>query len=278
MQRTVKKNTRHLDLENFTVVFLDQTYCQNQDNSQRCYNKKGTKNIKIQPTTRLSLNALGVQAINGKSFVSFLNNTKTFEMMKFMITITIQNIENKELKSKLEKIIYNENLELENILDTVNAEENYEKLLLALEILSEKNNTFKKLFERLLKNPLNFKTKSNQILENLQKAMLLGYFMDKNLQHQLIMEKPIEIILDNYSVHHAIAFTELCNILNIDLIHLPPYSPKYNPIEQVWRTIKAKISRKFITSIEKLKFIFENEFKQVIDNESYWKNWLWKFL
>jgi len=259
-------------------VFLDQTYCQNQDNSQRCYNKKGTKNIKIQPTTRLSLNALGVQAINGKSFVSFLDNTKTFEMMKFMITITIQNIENKELKSKLEKIIYNENLELENILDTVNAEENYEKLLLALEILSEKNNTFKKLFERLLKNPLNFKTKSNQILENLQKAMLLGYFMDKNLQHQLIMEKPIAIILDNYSVHHAIAFTELCNILNIDLIHLPPYSPKYNPIEQVWRTIKAKISRKFITSIEKLKFIFENEFKQVIDNESYWKNWLWKFL
>jgi len=39
------------------------------------------------------------------------------------------------------------------------------------------------------------------------------------------MEKPIAIILDNYSVHHAIAFTELCNILNIDLIHLPPYSP-----------------------------------------------------
>ncbi|MBR0369628.1 MAG: hypothetical protein IJH63_02750, partial [Methanobrevibacter sp.] len=52
-----------------------------------------------------------------------LDNTKTFEMMKFMITITIQNIENKELKSKLEKIIYNENLELENILDTVNNKE-----------------------------------------------------------------------------------------------------------------------------------------------------------
>ena len=259
-------------------MFLDQTYCQNQDNSQRCYNKKGTKNIKIQPTKRLSLNALGVQAINGNSFVSFLDNTKTFEMMKFMVTITIQNIENEELKSKLERIIYNEDLELDNILNTVNIEENYKKLLLALEMLSGKSNTFKKLFKRLMKNPLNFKTKSNQVLENLQKAMLLSYFMDKNLQHQLIMEKPIAVILDNYSVHHAIVFTEICNILNIDLIHLPPYSPKYNPIEQVWRTIKAKISRKFITSIEQLKFIFENEFKQVIDNESYWKNWLWKFL
>ena len=113
-------------------MFLDQTYCQNQDNSQRCYNKKGTKNIKIQPTTRLSLNALGVQAINGKSFVSFLDNTKTFEMMKFMITITIQNIESDELKTKLEKILYNKDLELENILNTVNTKKNYEKLLLAL--------------------------------------------------------------------------------------------------------------------------------------------------
>ena len=168
-------------------MFLDQTYCQNQDNSQRCYNKKGTKNIKIQPTKRLSLNALGVQAINGNSFVSFLDNTKTFEMMKFMVTITIQNIENEELKSKLEKIIYNEDLELDNILNAVNIKENYEKLLLVLKMLSEKSNTFKKLFERLMKNPLNFKTKSNQVLENLQKAMLLSCFMDKNLQHQLIM-------------------------------------------------------------------------------------------
>lgn len=67
------------------------------------YQKKG---IKIQPTTRLSLNALGVQSINGKSFISFLYNTKTLEMMKFMVTITIENIENEELKSELEKIIY----------------------------------------------------------------------------------------------------------------------------------------------------------------------------
>ena len=34
--------------------------------------------------------------------------------MKFMITITIENIENNELKSKLKKIINNEELLLEN--------------------------------------------------------------------------------------------------------------------------------------------------------------------
>ena len=259
-------------------MFLDQTYCQNQDNSQRTYHKKGTKNIKKQPTERISINALGVQSINGNSFISFLDNTKTFEMMKFMITITIENIENNELKSKLKKIINNEELLLENILDTINEEENYNKLVLTLKRLSERSNTIKKLCQRLEKNPLDFKTKSKTVLENLQKGMLLAFFSNKELQHELIIEKPIAVILDNYSVHHAIFFIELCNVLNIDLIHLPAYSPKYNPIEQVWRTIKATISRKYITSMPQLKYLFLTEFKKVVDKTSYWENWVDKFL
>ena len=199
-------------------------------------------------------------------------------MMKFMITITIENMENNELKSKLKKIINNEELLIENILNTVNKEENYNKLVLTLNNLSERSNTIKKLCQRLEKNPLNFKTKSNAVLENLQKGMLLAFFSDKELQHELIMEKPIAVILDNYSVHHAIFFTELCNILNMDLIHLPAYSPKYNPIEQVWRTIKATISRKYISSMPQLKYLFLTEFKKVVDKSSYWKNWVEKFL
>ena len=43
-------------------------------------------------------------------------------MMKFMITITIENIENNELKSKLKDIINNKELLLENILNTINKE------------------------------------------------------------------------------------------------------------------------------------------------------------
>ena len=257
---------------------MDQTYCQNQENSQRTYHKKGTKNIKVQPSERISINALGIQSINGNSFLSFLDNTKTFEMMKFMITITIENIENDELKSELKKIINNEDLLLENILDTINDEKNYNKLLPTLKNLSERNKTIKILCRRLEKNPLNFKTKSNPVLENLQKGMLLAFFSDKELQHKLIMEKPIAVILDNYSVHHAIFFTELCNVLNMDLIYLPAYSPKYNPIEQVWRTIKATISRKYISSMSQLKYLFLTEFKKVVNKSSYWENWVGKFL
>ena len=63
-----------------------------------------------------------MQAINKKPSTSYLDNTKTLEIMKFMVTISIQNIENEELKSKLERIIYNEDLELDNILNTINIE------------------------------------------------------------------------------------------------------------------------------------------------------------
>ena len=221
---------------------------------------------------------MGVQAINGKSFLSFLNNTKTFEMMKFMITIVIENSKNQKLKSKLEEIINSEELDIDNILDTVNNEKYYNRLIITLETLSQRSKTMEKLYQRLAKNPLNFKTKSKSVLENLQKVMLLSFFLDETLHQELITEKPKAIILDNYSVHHALLFTELCIELNIKLIYLPPYSPKYNTIEQVWRTIKAKISRKYITSLEQLKDIFKTEFEKVVDNPSYWKNWEEKFL
>ena len=198
--------------------------------------------------------------------------------MKYMIKLLVENISNENLKLKLIEISDNEDLTLDNILDTINKEENYDQLLISLEDLSKCSKTFKNLYVRVKNNPLTMKTKSKSVLDNLQKAMLLSYFYDKSLKHQLIIEKPMAIILDNYSVHHALPFTKLCNFLNMDLIYLPPYSPKYNPIEQVWRTIKATNSRKFISSIELLKHSFEKEFYNVVDNESYWKNWEKKFL
>lgn len=274
----LKKNTEFIDLRYYILSFLDQSYCQNQDNSQKCYEKKGVKNTKKQPSNKISVNAIGVQSVNGNSFISFLNNTKTFEMMKFMITIIIQNSNNEKLIQELNQIINMEELKIENILDTINKEENFFRLLNTLKPLSYENKTIKKLCDRLKKNPLEFQTKSKAVLEDLQKGMLLTLFSDEELQNKLQLEKPHAIVLDNYGVHHAIHFTELCKQLNITLIHLPSYSPKYNPIEQVWRTIKAIISRKYITSVDQLKNTFKTEFEKVVDNESYWKNWLKDFV
>ena len=198
--------------------------------------------------------------------------------MKFMVNVTINNLNNGELKSKLENIINNNDFNKEKILNTINQEKNYHQLLIALKDLYKDNKTFENLYKRVKKNPCCLKTKSESVLENLQKAFLLSFFYNKKLPTDLIKEQPIAVVLDNYSVHHALTFKKICDFLNMDLIYLPPYSPKYNPIEQVWRTIKARISRKYITSIEVLKNTFYNEFMKVIDNSSYWDSWCEKFV
>ena len=135
--------------------------------------KKGKKNTKRQPTEKISINVAGIQSVNGNSLISFLENTRTFEMMKFMTTAKINNIKNEKLKEKLEEIINNEDLLLNNILDTVNNDKYYSNLLDTLEFLSKESKTMAKLYKRVKKNPLNFKTKSKVVLEDLQKCVLL---------------------------------------------------------------------------------------------------------
>lgn len=152
-------------------------------------------------------------------------------MMKFMINVVIKNLTNNKLINKLTKILNNNDLEIKNIINTVNIGSNYNILLKTLEDLAPINKTINELYQYVKNNKYRIKTKSKTKLENLQKTMLLSYFYDKELQYELIMEKPIAVILDNYKVHHAIVFTKLCDILNMDLIYLPPYSLKYNPIE-----------------------------------------------
>lgn len=34
---------------------------------------------------------------------------------------------------------------------------------------------------------------------------------------------------------------KFCELLNIKLLYLPAYTPKYNPIKQVWKSIKRII-------------------------------------
>ena len=50
----------------------------------------------------------------------------------------------------------------------------------------------------------------------------------------------------------------------MNLIYLSPYSPQFNPIEQVWKTCKIEIKRQYYESKEKLeKFFVETYFKVI---------------
>nr|WP_305512831.1 transposase [Methanobrevibacter sp. V14] len=97
--------------------------------------------------------------------------------------------------------------------------------------------------------------------------------------NNLQKERKIVAILDNYSVHKAKLVIQASKILNIKLIHLPVHSPHLNPIEQVWKSIKKKhIGNYLFDTIESMEEQFEKEFYRTINNDSYYKNWIKKFI
>lgn len=47
------------------------------------------------------------------------------------------------------------------------------------------------------------------------------------------------VVMDNMRTHHSKAVKKVINELQINVIYLPPYSPDFNPIENMWSKIKA---------------------------------------
>ena len=87
-----------------------------------------------------------------------------------------------------------------------------------------------------------------------------------------------EIILDNFSSHHAAKTKETASNLSIRLVFLPPYSPDLNPIESIWKSIKKVISRDFIKDVDHLKFIIKRNFEVFSSRLSFARKWIKKFL
>ena len=108
-----------------------------------------------------------------------------------------------------------------------------------------------------------------ELLDNLE-SMNIGGLMDS--------EKEIVIILDNYKPHHNTQFKKFCELLKIKLIYLPAYMPQYNPIEQVWKSIKRLIYDPTIKDKNELIIIFTEEYYKIIYNKTFYEKWMEKFL
>ena len=57
--------------------------------------------------------------------------------------------------------------------------------------------------------------------------------------------KPIYLILDNASYQKCLIVRELADELGIHLVYIPPYSPKLNLIERLWKFVKGKLRTKY---------------------------------
>lgn len=64
-------------------------------------------------------------------------------------------------------------------------------------------------------------------------------------------DKPLVIVLDNYSVHKSARFQEerqRWRAANVDLFFLPSYSPELSGIEPLWRDVKQHRMRRLSRS------------------------------
>lgn len=91
-------------------------------------------------------------------------------------------------------------------------------------------------------------------------------------------DRPVVMVLDNASNHHATAVTDKARELDITLAFLPPYSPKLNPIEQIWKCVKREISQHFIVDLDELFWLIEEVFHEKARTGKYAESWKAKFL
>lgn len=83
--------------------------------------------------------------------------------------------------------------------------------------------------------------------------------------------------MDNARIHKAQITKIVADILNINLIYLPPYCPFLNPIENVWGDVKREIYKHDYNTLNELIDIFRDEFYKIVDNTSFFENWSIKF-
>jgi transposase len=117
-------------------------------------------------------------------------------------------------------------------------------------------------------------TKKRKIYGN----YILNILENSNIKEYMSKERTIHLFLDKYSSNRSNLVKKVAQLLNINLIYLPPYSPHLNPIEQIWRLIKRELKHHYIYSKEHMEHIVKKEFYKNVLNFSIVENWYEKYI
>jgi len=220
---------------------------------------------------RFGINATGIQGINCKSAIYFNHRNNAVNFSINLCEYSILRFKNPIVIKKLLKAINDPELDETNI-----------KLKFLLPIITKKehealinendNINFKKLKNLCKKYNINY-YKINKV----RKEILIKNLSDKKLMEMIKDERKLNLIMDNAQIHKAEVTKIVANILNINIIYLPVYSPFLNPIEKVWADIKRELYKEYYESVEDIISIFSSEFYKIVDNKSYTENWVNKF-
>lgn len=220
---------------------------------------------------RFGTNAVGFQGINCPSHIFFNQKNNSNNFIIALCNYQISRIENIEATNLLYNIITNPKLDINNIKIELLKEKAGKEVL--EKIYDEDHNIIpKKLSYYCTKNKINYYKINNRQRKYLRKAL-----NNKRLINLLQNERKLNIILDNARIHTAKFVKEMCDILSINLVFLPPYCPFLNPIEDVWKDIKREIYISDYETLNELISLFASLFYEIVDNVTYYENWLIEF-
>ena len=247
------------------LVILDETACQNTPNTSRVLYESGIKNTMAKIPNRIKINMIGYQSINCKSYVEPTKKSNAFTFLISLCNFRILNLENKTCRKLINEAINHPNLEEKNIKKEISKElsSEYELINKINDKLYDNNSKQKSLGS--IKRICNKENPNNKAKIERRKRININ----KNLEN-----KRINIVLDNARIHTEKMVQKATEILNINLIYLRPYCPDLSPIEDVWRVIKKTTYKSYYTSEKELIKIFEEKFYEIIQNKSFFENWL----
>jgi transposase len=274
------KKTLIIDLNEDIIGFNDESRFNNIHNSGKTWHKKGLKNMINKTLNRESVNVIGFQSINGNSVLSFPERTNRVSFSLHLIEIRSKNMAKCESQKILDDLLKSKEINEDFIREEfkkqqISNEELQEKINQATQKPFKNNTAIRKRIDKIFSN---IEIKNKAIVETQEKE--LNQFLDENmeLKEELSEERRIIIILDNYSAHISKIAKQCAKFLNIKLIFLPTHSPKLNPIEQVWRVMKKRISSIDFKSIHKLIKKLKNLYYTEIKQKTYTQNWTKKFI
>ena len=88
----------------------------------------------------------------------------------------------------------------------------------------------------------------------------------------------ILLIADNDGGHHANVTQQRADELGIEFVFLPPYSPNFNAIEPLWKTLKRKISPEIFDDKDHFKQFVTDTFLDLSIRLGFANSWIEKFL
>lgn len=272
------KKTKKLNKDKQIIGYFDQTFC-DKNSPPKILGKRGYKNELIIKAKRIHQTAMGFQAINGVSHLSFPENSRSHNIMIFMAELRMKNLSNKSLLPYFNFLINDSSIQRKTNAAKFNIESMGEKEFSEKIKNIGKTKGYKKTFIKTVNKLIYKENKQDEFkIDTLIRFQLLDNLENLNIKSLMENEKEIVVILDNYKPHHSTELKKFCELLNIKLLYLPAYTPQYNPIEQVWKSIKRIIYDPTISDRDELIRIFEEEYYIIIYNHSFFEKWEEKFL